>query len=89
MFRWSNTYYTALFVLQMLADCLLECHRNGLRAGTPLQLRVFVSGRGRLEDVGAAALAETFKVSKESRSHIHKRENQSCSLESHTIESLI
>ena len=61
--------------LQMLADCLLECHRNGLRAGTPLQLRVFVSGRGRLEDVGAAALAETFKVIKVSCLHRLKREN--------------
>ncbi|KAI0234623.1 Ran GTPase-activating protein 1 [Lamellibrachia satsuma] len=47
---------------KMLADCLLECHRRGCQAGTPLQLRVFVSGRGRLENDGAKALAEAFKV---------------------------
>ena len=46
----------------MLARCLLECHKAGQRAGTPLQLRTFVSGRGRLENEGAKALAEAFKV---------------------------
>jgi len=46
----------------MLADCLLACHQRGLQAGTPLQLRVFISGRGRLENEGAKALAEAFKV---------------------------
>ena len=50
------------FVLQMLAKCLLECHRNSVAAGSPLALRVFVSGRGRLENEGSKALAEAFKV---------------------------
>ena len=50
------------FVLQMLAKCLLECHKNSVTAGSPLALRVFVSGRGRLENEGSKALAEAFKV---------------------------
>ena len=50
------------FVLQMLAKCLLECHKSSVAAGSPLALRVFVSGRGRLENEGSKALAEAFKV---------------------------
>ena len=46
----------------MLAKCLLECHKASVQAGTPLALRVFVSGRGRLENEGSMALAEAFKV---------------------------
>lgn len=47
----------------MLAKCLLECYEAGSKVGTPLALRVFVSGRGRLENEGSQALAEAFKVS--------------------------
>lgn len=46
----------------MLAQCLLECYSSSVKAGTPLQLRVFISGRGRLENEGATALAEAFKA---------------------------
>ena len=40
----------------------MECHKAGTAAGTPLALRVFVSGRGRLENEGSIALAGAFKV---------------------------
>jgi len=46
----------------MLADSLLACHAASVKVGRPLSLRVFVSGRGRLEDEGAMALADAFKV---------------------------
>lgn len=46
----------------MLSECLLECHRKSVAAGQPLALRVFVSGRNRLENDGAKALAAAFKV---------------------------
>ena len=49
--------------LQMLADSLLACHSASVTAQQPLSLKVFVSGRGRLEDEGAIALASAFKVS--------------------------
>jgi Ran GTPase-activating protein 1 len=51
----------ALF-LQMLADCLTECHQSSVKAGKPLKLKIFVSGRNRLENPGATALAAVFKV---------------------------
>ncbi|ELT89424.1 hypothetical protein CAPTEDRAFT_107728, partial [Capitella teleta] len=47
---------------KMLAASLLECHTKSLAAGTPLALRVFVSGRGRLENEGSMRLAEAFKA---------------------------
>jgi len=46
----------------MLADSLLACHSASVKAQQPLSLKVFVSGRGRLEDEGAIALASAFKV---------------------------
>jgi len=46
----------------MLADSLLACHSASVTAGRVLSLKVFVSGRGRLEDEGAIALADAFKV---------------------------
>ncbi|KAJ8297852.1 hypothetical protein KUTeg_024383 [Tegillarca granosa] len=46
---------------KMLAECLTECHKNSLAAGKPLSLKVFISGRNRLENEGATALAQTFK----------------------------
>jgi len=48
--------------MQMLADSLLACHSASVTASRPLSLKVFVSGRGRLEDEGAIALADAFKV---------------------------
>jgi Ran GTPase-activating protein (RanGAP) involved in mRNA processing and transport len=54
----------SLFVVfQMLAESLLECHRSSSATGRPLALKVFISGRNRLENPGATALAEAFKVS--------------------------
>ncbi|XP_078324728.1 ran GTPase-activating protein 1-like [Crassostrea virginica] len=47
---------------KMLAECLTECHQNSVKAGKPLKLRVFVSGRNRLENPGATALAGVFKA---------------------------
>ena len=46
----------------MLAASLLECHKKSSEAGSPLALRVFVSGRGRLENEGSMRLAEAFEV---------------------------
>ena len=46
----------------MLAESLLACHSASVKAQQPLSLKVFVSGRGRLEDEGAIALASAFKV---------------------------
>lgn len=46
----------------MLADSLNECHKSSVSAGRPLSLRVFISGRNRLENDGAIALASAFKV---------------------------
>jgi len=46
----------------MLAESLLACHAASVTAGQPLSLKQFVSGRGRLEDEGAIALADAFKV---------------------------
>lgn len=48
---------------QLLAQSLLECHKNAQKAGSKgLGLRVFIAGRNRLENEGATALAEVFKV---------------------------
>uniref|UniRef100_A0A336L6T2 CSON005370 protein n=1 Tax=Culicoides sonorensis TaxID=179676 RepID=A0A336L6T2_CULSO len=49
---------------KMLAAALLECHKKGSAAGTPLRLKVFIAGRNRLENEGAKALAEVFKTVK-------------------------
>lgn len=47
---------------KVLAECLTECHQNSVKAGKPLKLKVFVSGRNRLENPGATALAAVFKA---------------------------
>ncbi|XP_077407280.1 ran GTPase-activating protein 1b [Vanacampus margaritifer] len=47
---------------KILAEALLECHRQSLVVGTPLRLRVFVAGRNRLENEGASALAKAFQT---------------------------
>ncbi|XP_017033781.1 ran GTPase-activating protein [Drosophila kikkawai] len=46
----------------MLSKALIDLHANAKKAGSPLQLRVFVGGRNRLENVGAKALAKAFKT---------------------------
>ena len=40
----------------------MECYQSSSAAGTPLALKVFISGRGRLENEGSKALSEVFKV---------------------------
>ncbi|KAL3880177.1 hypothetical protein ACJMK2_032441 [Sinanodonta woodiana] len=47
---------------KMLAQCLLDCHKSSTEAGTPLALKTFISGRNRLENDGAQALAKAFKA---------------------------
>lgn len=47
---------------KLLAKTLLACHKSSSAAGTPLQLNTFISGRNRLENDGAKALAEAFKA---------------------------
>ena len=48
---------------QLLAQGLIDCHRNASGAGETFALAAFVSGRNRLENEGAIALAEAFRVS--------------------------
>lgn len=52
----------AIVYIQMLAKGLLECYQNSKEKGKPLALKVFIAGRNRLENEGAKALAEVFKV---------------------------
>ena len=47
----------------MLAAVLEDTYAASSAQGKPLALKVFVSGRGRLENEGAKALSEVFKVS--------------------------
>uniref|UniRef100_A0A8C4QW16 RAN GTPase activating protein 1a n=1 Tax=Eptatretus burgeri TaxID=7764 RepID=A0A8C4QW16_EPTBU len=47
---------------KILAEALLECQREAKAANQPMVLRVFVAGRNRLENDGATALAEAFKM---------------------------
>ena len=42
----------------------MECHKSSVAAGSPLSLEVFISGRNRLENDGATALAKVFKVNR-------------------------
>ena len=46
----------------MLAAVLEDTYVASSAQGKPLALKVFVSGRGRLENEGAKALSEVFKV---------------------------
>lgn len=45
----------------MLSQALLDCYESSVKAGTPLQLKVFIAGRNRLENDGAKALAQVFE----------------------------
>lgn len=47
---------------KILSEALLQCHKASSEANQALKLKVFVAGRNRLENEGAAALAEAFKV---------------------------
>lgn len=59
---------------KMLAESLLACYELSVASGKPLALRVFISGRGRLEDEGATALAQAFKAMK-SLEEVHMPQN--------------
>ncbi|KAG8009004.1 Ran GTPase-activating protein 1 [Nibea albiflora] len=48
---------------KILADALIECHRQSSAHGAPLRLRVFIAGRNRLENEGARALSRAFRPS--------------------------
>lgn len=47
---------------KILADALIDCHRQSSAHGAPLKLRVFIAGRNRLENEGARALAKAFQL---------------------------
>ena len=47
----------------MLAQALNDCLVASKNAGTPLAMKTFIVGRNRLENEGAFALSEFFKVS--------------------------
>ncbi|KAM7371119.1 hypothetical protein PAMP_010611 [Pampus punctatissimus] len=47
---------------KILAEALMECHRQSSALGAPLKLRVFIAGRNRLENEGASALAKAFQL---------------------------
>ncbi|KAH8273916.1 hypothetical protein KR044_003414 [Drosophila immigrans] len=47
---------------RMLSKALIDLYENAKAAGSPLQLRILVAGRNRLENVGAKALALTLKT---------------------------
>ncbi|XP_064170213.1 ran GTPase-activating protein 1a isoform X1 [Anguilla rostrata] len=47
---------------KILAAALTECHKQSSAQGAPLQLKVFIAGRNRLENEGATALAHAFQL---------------------------
>uniref|UniRef100_A0A673AJV8 Ran GTPase-activating protein 1-like n=1 Tax=Sphaeramia orbicularis TaxID=375764 RepID=A0A673AJV8_9TELE len=47
---------------KILAEALIECHRQSSDLRAPLKLRVFIAGRNRLENEGASALARAFQL---------------------------
>ncbi|XP_069578330.1 ran GTPase-activating protein 1b [Brachyistius frenatus] len=47
---------------KILAEALMDCHRQSSALGAPFRLRVFVAGRNRLENEGARALAKAFQL---------------------------
>ncbi|XP_019646816.1 PREDICTED: ran GTPase-activating protein 1-like isoform X1 [Branchiostoma belcheri] len=47
---------------KILSEALIECHTASSAEGKPLALKVFISGRNRLENPGATALSKAFKI---------------------------
>ncbi|XP_073692628.1 ran GTPase-activating protein 1a [Garra rufa] len=47
---------------KILAAALMVCHKESSALGAPLQLKVFIAGRNRLENDGATALAQAFQL---------------------------
>lgn len=48
----------------MLAQALLDGHKDSLKVNKPLALKVFIAGRNRLENDGAIALSKVFAACK-------------------------
>lgn len=48
---------------KLLASALIDCYNCSKNEGKPLALKVFIAGRNRLENEGAKALSQVFKVS--------------------------
>ncbi|KAA0706293.1 Ran GTPase-activating protein 1 [Triplophysa tibetana] len=47
---------------KILAAALTVCYKESRDLGSPLELKVFIAGRNRLENDGATALAQAFKL---------------------------
>ncbi|KTG42802.1 hypothetical protein cypCar_00030288, partial [Cyprinus carpio] len=47
---------------KILSAALTVCHKESSALGAPLQLKVFIAGRNRLENDGATALAQAFQL---------------------------
>lgn len=47
---------------KLLSEAFINCHQSSSLAGTPFALKIFISGRNRLEDEGAKALSKAFKT---------------------------
>lgn len=47
---------------KLLSEAFIKCHESSSLAGCPFALKVFISGRNRLEDEGAKALSKAFKI---------------------------
>ncbi|CAH0547740.1 unnamed protein product [Brassicogethes aeneus] len=47
---------------KLLAEALTDCYDCSKKQGKPLALKVFIAGRNRLENEGAKALAQVFKL---------------------------
>lgn len=47
---------------KILSEAFISCHKSSVAAGKPFALKVFISGRNRLENEGAKALSEAFKL---------------------------
>ncbi|CAH1123149.1 unnamed protein product [Ceutorhynchus assimilis] len=47
---------------KILASALTDCYNSSKQEGKPLALKVFIAGRNRLENDGAKALSEVFKL---------------------------
>ena len=47
---------------KLLSEAFIKCHELSSLTGSPFALKVFISGRNRLEDEGAKALSKAFKI---------------------------
>ena len=61
-FMYINLICPVTCIFQILSKALIDCHTTSSEAGFPLKLKIFISGRNRLENPGAKSLAEAFQV---------------------------